>query len=274
MNKLYIKDTLFSHAYSSSWYNKPTNFEWSNDDDGDYIILTDDMIFSVDKYKNKNVYAWLIESPVIKPISYDFILNNYHKFYKIFTFDKRLLEISDKSILIPIGGCWINEHDRLVHNKNKILSIISSSKRNSLGHKLRHDTIAAFSEDYDIDVFGSGYKFIENKIDALKEYKFSIVIENCQSDYYFTEKLIDCFQTGTIPIYWGCPSINKFFKLDNRLIFNNLHELEIILDNIKNNKLIYEDFLNDVLYNYSESKKYLIADDIIFNFFNDEKISY
>jgi len=269
MEILYIKDTIFSHTYSSSWYNKPTNFEWSNNDDGDYIILTDDMVFSVDKYKNKKVYAWLIESPVVKSISYEFLISNYHKFDKIFTFDKRLLDLSENCILIPVGACWINDYDRLIHDKTKTLSIISSNKRDSSGHKLRHDTIAAFSEDYKIDTFGNGYKFIDNKIEALKNYKFSIVIENCQSDFYFTEKLIDCFQTGTIPIYWGCPSISNFFRLNNNLIFNNLFELEVILEKIKNNTIKYEDYIDDINFNFIESKKYLIADDLIYNFFKE-----
>lgn len=267
MDKLYIKDTIFSHAYSSSWYNKPTYFEWSNTDEGDYIILTDDMVFSVDNYKNKKVYAWLIESPVIKPISYDFVINNYSKFDKIFTFDNRLLSITEKSIFIPIGGCWINDYDRIIHEKNNNISIISSGKRNTLGQKLRHNVIAAFCEDYSIDIFGNGYKSIENKIEGLKDYKFSIVIENCQSDFYFTEKIIDCFQTGTIPIYWGCSNINNFFKLDDNFIFNNLQELENILKKIKNKEIIYENYINHVLYNYNESKKYIIADDLIYDFF-------
>ena len=35
---------------------------------------------------------------------------------------------------------------------------------------------------------------------------------NGRGDYEFDEKLIDCFLTGTVPIFWGCPSIDKFFK--------------------------------------------------------------
>jgi hypothetical protein len=37
------------------------------------------------------------------------------------------------------------------------------------------------------------------------------VIENDRAPNYFTEKLIDCFALGTIPIYWGCPNIGDFF---------------------------------------------------------------
>ena len=32
---------------------------------------------------------------------------------------------------------------------------------------------------------------------------FSVCIENDVYDTYFTEKILDCFATGTIPIYKG-----------------------------------------------------------------------
>ena len=38
----------------------------------------------------------------------------------------------------------------------------------------------------DFDLFGRGYRPINNKIEGLKDYRYSIVIENSKSDYYFT----------------------------------------------------------------------------------------
>jgi hypothetical protein len=61
---------------------------------------------------------------------------------------------------------------------------------------------------------------------------FSIIIENSKEDYMFTEKLIDCFLTGTIPIYYGCPSIGLFFNDKGILHFNNYKECIDILKNI------------------------------------------
>ena len=55
---------------------------------------------------------------------------------------------------------------------------------------------------------------LKDKIDGLRDYRYHFCIENIKRDYWFTEKLIDCFVTGTIPIYWGCPSI-----------FDNISEL-------------------------------------------------
>jgi hypothetical protein len=43
---------------------------------------------------------------------------------------------------------------------------------------------------------------------------FHVAIENVSHDDYFTEKIIDCFLTRTIPVYWGCPNIGTFFDAD------------------------------------------------------------
>ena len=31
-------------------------------------------------------------------------------------------------------------------------------------------------------------------------------------------KLTDCFALGTVPIYWGCPSIGKYFNTDGMIM--------------------------------------------------------
>lgn len=257
-DKLYINDKMFSHAKSSSWYNEPTLFEWVRKNYEEHLVFTDYSLNDVEKFNNDKKYAWILESPVITPYAYDFIKKNYEKFDLIFTFSKELLKLSDKFILIPYGGCWIEKEDRLIHEKNKDVSIILSSKQTTIGHKLRHTILERYPS---IDSFGFNNP-INNKIIGLKNYRFSIIVENCKEDYYFSEKLIDCFVTGTIPIYWGCPSIGDFFNTDGMLIFDSMDELDSILNNL--NEELYSSKIEYIKYNFEESKKYLIADDIIY----------
>ena len=40
---------------------------------------------------------------------------------------------------------------------------------------------------------------------------FHVAIENTRLDGYCTEKLMDCFATCTVPIYWGDPGIDELF---------------------------------------------------------------
>ena len=257
-DKLYIHDIMFSHAYSSSWYNKPELFEWVRKYDEDYLILTDFSLHLVNNFNNKYKYAWLLESPEITSFAYDYIKQNYNKFDKIFTFSENLLKLSDKFIFIPFGGCWILGEDKCVHLKSKELSIILSSKKSTIGHKLRHQIIKKYPQ---IDSYGFNNP-IENKIIALKDYRFSIIVENCKENHYFTEKLIDCFITGTIPIYWGCPSIGNFFDINGLLIFDTLEELDVIIDSL--NEELYIEKLMSIKNNFNNAKKYIMADNFIY----------
>lgn len=47
----------------------------------------------------------------------------------------------------------------------------------------------------------------------LFESQYHLAIENCQSRFYYTEKLLDCFLTATVPIYWGCQNLGDYFDL-------------------------------------------------------------
>ena len=258
-NKLFINDYSFSHSSSSSWYHKPEKFEWTreNPDLFESIFTTD--LLNVDNFANKKIYGWLIEPPTLIPKQYEYAINNQDKFYKIFTYDKNLLKISNKFEFLPIGGCWIEEKDRKIYEKNKLVSTIISAKTQLEGHKLRHKVAKNINK---VDLFGSTYNNLPQKIDALKEYMFSIVIENEKMDYLFTEKIIDCFVTGTIPIYWGCPSIGDFFDTKGILTFNKIEELKEIIQNISID--FYKKNIESIKNNFFESKKYTIADNIIY----------
>ena len=258
-DKLYIHDSMFSHVQSSSWYNEPELFEWVRKYDENHLVFTDFSLHHVDNFNNSKKYAWLLESPEITPFAYNFIRENYDKFDLIFTFDKSLIELSEKFILVPYGGCWIGVEDRMVHEKSKDVSIILSSKRTTTGHRFRHLALDVFPE---IDSYGYNNQ-IEKKITALKEYRFSIVVENCQKDYYFSEKLIDTFMTGTIPIYWGSPSISYFFDINGMLIINTIDDLEAVMKSL--NHELYESKLESIKNNFEIAKKYLVADNIIYN---------
>lgn len=261
---LFINDDIFKHSHSSSWYNHPSKFEWVRKQNSEHLVFTDYSVFEVNNYDSKKKYAWLLESPDITSSSYVFIKNNYDSFDKIFTFDEELLSISQKFKFTPIGGCWIEELERKIHKKTKLISYIMSSKKNTEGHKFRHEIDKKISN---VDKFGFR-KPIENKIEGLKDYMFSIVVENCRKNFYFTEKIIDCFITGTIPIYWGCPSINNFFDSNGYYTFDNIEELNSILTSI--NLETYYNKLETIQKNFILAKNYLVADNLIYNYIKNE----
>ena len=44
---------------------------------------------------------------------------------------------------------------------------------------------------------------VKNKIDFLSKYKFNLAIENENSSGYVTEKIVQAWAAGCIPVYWG-----------------------------------------------------------------------
>jgi hypothetical protein len=258
--KIKIIDTLFAHAKYSTDFQDSKYIEWDrNITNSDICFYTDATLNYITLAKNlfnKNI-AWLVESPEITKMSYDWIKNNYFLFDEIFTHNKKLLELDNKFSFIPCGGCWIKSEDHKIYEKTKIVSIISSGKNDTEGHKLRHKIVQKMEN---LDVYGRAYKEIDYKLTALKDYMFSVTIENCREDYYFTEKLIDCFQTGTVPIYWGCPSIGNFFNTKGMILIENIEDI----DNIVLTEEKFHNMKEYIKENFELSKQYLISEDIIY----------
>ena len=264
-NKIKILDGSFSHSelkYCSDFQTSDL-FEWDRNIIGneEVLVVTDNFLTS-NLPPSKNKIAWLIEPICVAPQHYEYVKNNLMKFDYILTHEKTLLDLGYNIKLIPFGCCWIPKEEQGVYDKSKNISIISSNKTFTDGHKLRHEVIQKFGNK--MDVFGRGYTPVEFKIEGLKDYRFSVVIENCKRDYWFTEKLIDCFATGTIPIYWGCPSIGDFFNTDGMLLFDNMEELEFILENC--DESLYESKLESIRENFEKCKNFLLPDEHVYNF--------
>lgn len=73
---------------------------------------------------------------------------------------------------------------------------------------------------------------VVNKYEFESKYKFSIAFENVKHPGYSTEKLMQAFAAGGVPIYWGDPLINRVFNENafiNIMNFSNIKEgIELI----------------------------------------------
>lgn len=102
------------------------------------------------------------------------------------------------------------------YNKNKLISVIVSSKSYTKGHIKRLQFVKRLKAYFGdkLDVFGVGNQKIEDKWDAIAQYKYHIVIENSSINDYWTEKLSDAFLGGAYPFYYGCPNLSDYFSKD------------------------------------------------------------
>jgi hypothetical protein len=269
--KYSIRDQLFSHAFSTSNWYKPTYFEWDFQNlSGEFVFFTDNNLSeaSDERFSGYKKYAWLVESPVVTPHAYAFAEKNPHLFDKIFTHSEKLLSNSNAYVL-PIGGCHLDEDEvGTTTEKTKLISMMYSNKNFSYGQSLRHEIAQRYTNV--VDVMGSGVNGQKvKKIESCRDYAFSIVIENCKEGYYFTEKIIDCFLSGVIPIYWGSPRIAEFFNKDGFFTFDTLQEVEEIISNP--NMLV--DFFNsrekEIVENYQKALEFKIGEDYLYKTYGD-----
>lgn len=72
-------------------------------------------------------------------------------------------------------------------------------------------------------LFGRGVRPIDDKADALDQYRYHIVIENHEAEHHWTEKLADAFLGLTLPFYFGCPNASDYFDPDS-IIPINVHD--------------------------------------------------
>lgn len=276
MINISLKDNSFSHAYSCGngdlkILSKYIN--WDRNNIHDVIFYTDNFISSVDPYKyvDKINVAWIVEPKHISSHLYDINYTDWSKFDYVLShnidFIKELNNSSKvQSLWYAFGGSWIYEQDRFIHLKSKNLSIITSSKSKTHGHRMRHEIINSYRNLFD-GLFGRGYNRINNKIEGLRDYRFSLVVENDNSDDFFSEKLIDCLVTGTIPIYYGTKNIGKYFDLDGFLLIDNVNDFGKITSLL--NEDYYNSKLNSIKNNFALAQKYVNMEDWIYNTYKD-----
>lgn len=243
----FMTDTKHIHYIRNTTLDSDGDIEINK---GDIVIYTDLYLDKIDPNAKKNI-ALLIESPEYHRRYYDYISKNNHNFDLVLTFDRALLDRGENFKLNLYGTCWLHNSYINLWPKNKLCSMVTSNKTTTYGHCFRHIiTNFIVGNNINIDIYGGNYnrlpymtsipfteehsgRHITNgKINAIKDYMFSITIENCKEDYYFSEKLIDCFLTGTVPIYYGCPSIGHFFNINGIIMIDSIEDLMDIIPKI------------------------------------------
>jgi hypothetical protein len=64
-------------------------------------------------------------------------------------------------------------------------------------------------------------------LDVLSQYKFIICFENTKKGTYITEKIVNPYLAGIIPVYWGTEYVKSIFNMDSMLYVENDSEPEM-----------------------------------------------
>ena len=73
---------------------------------------------------------------------------------------------------------------------------------------------------------------VANKIDFIKNYKFTIAFENSSLSGYTTEKLVEPMIVNSIPIYWGNPDIHMDFNKESIVFINDYCTLDEAIEEV------------------------------------------
>ena len=115
-------------------------------------------------------------------------------------------------------------------------------------------------KDFYISRHGGVENTFENKTlgdskNPLFDSQFHICIENSKQKNFFTEKLIDCLVTNTIPIYWGCENIENFFDTDGFYIVDSLSDVVKVCNSLTDDS--YAEKLKIAEKNFELAQKYV-----------------
>ena len=258
---------------------KPKKFDWTYEDHPVKVFVDSGVItgMSYQKKLGEKKIAWICESRAIFHSWYvpvDVWEHNIERIANAYD----LLLVSDKQWLgrapniqyCPAGSNlpWIK--DQAIHPKTKLVSMVASNKRMTYGHELRHEVAERFKDQ--IDVFGGAAD--SSRVGTSKEpwkdkepliipYMFSVVIENDKYNTYYTEKLTDCFATGTVPIYWGPDDIGTVFNEDGIIRLTSDFDPKMLT------RELYESKMEAIKDNFERVKNLESADDQLHKIINE-----
>lgn len=188
---------------------------------------------------------------------HDYAIKYSHLYDIILTWSQRVVDNVEHAIVFPHGERNIDlDYCLSFKDKQRVfeVSFLRGILRKIEGHDLRWRILDQESKiktphkfypvlsDFDWDkmnrpdgndlengnpIEGEGKKEVWNRNSM-----FHIGVENSKHDNYFTDKIIDCFCTKTVPIYWGAPKIGDFYNEKGIITFNDEHELVEIVNSL------------------------------------------
>ena len=168
-------------------------------------------------------YLVLYESAMIRPDNWE---PGYHALFdKVFTWSdghvdgRKYIKINFSIEPQPLNGFVVDEV-RFQHRK--LLTLIAGAKTHAHPNELYSHRLTAIrwyeqTHARDFDLYGTGWDAatfpsyrgrVDNKIEVLGNYNFSICYENA-TNYpgYITEKLLDCLSAQNVAVYGGDTTI-------------------------------------------------------------------
>ena len=241
-----------------------------DEDNSDYLIYaTFGCENTLNKYNNTIKIAFFTENqlPDLNFADYAVGLGHINHLDRFFTFPYFVYELTKRNIKIKDFEMVRNE----VLNSRKREKFCSAVITNPIGFRLNF--IKELNKYKNIDMGGRFHNnvggYVKDKIEFLKQYKFSLAMENSEADGYTSEKIIDAYLAGTIPIYYGDYMVDDYINPKTYILIRNHRDMANKINYIKKidnddnlyrsilkEKVFIDDFFVDNIEN--ERKKFLL----------------
>lgn len=242
---------------------------------------------------SSNPKIFLQMEPVVIKNMEDHLVSNGNLYDIIYTFNEKVLHSCSNAVKCNLPACsWISGdqyHNLDVGKKLFQISCITGAKQMAEGHTYRlllyfnqktlineckmPITFYRSSAGPPLPEFTNNPFVQKDKFVLFETYQYSLVIENSSQTHYFTEKLIDCLITKTIPIYYGCPNISDYFDTTGWILLTDPTPEGRLLELVQKWKEkrytadSYGEFLDTIERNYKTCKKRYSG---FYNTFNKE----
>jgi hypothetical protein len=264
MKKINLFGSTFQHDICSTHNQVSSYVQW------EYNVFNNPETFYVDyaivqgcnDTRSKIRYGWMLESNFVTTGLLEWCHENHSTlkgvYRHIFTYHKDLIQIDpDLFKFCPAMGSWIK--DPVITSKTKLASMICSKKAVTAGHIVRLSYAEKFKDK--LDLYGRGFNEIKDKEEGLQDYMFSVAIENGVCSSYFTEKVLDCFALGVVPVYLGSPDIGDYFNIDGIIQLTEESDISDL------SRELYESKLEAIKDNFKRMQQYKIPEDWLYKIY-------
>ncbi len=269
----------FAPGASSNSTRKPGLFDWTNDPARATADVTVYMGVGIPDGVGApgRKIAWILESPAISEMqgtirfvneNLDAVMDSYEV---VLTSDRDFCRLHRRILYHPPGSNlpWVPEEQYGLHPKHRLCGMFASGKTMIEGHHRRQRVAERLQGK--LDLFGGacgsprlGTGVHPDKSAGLLPYMFHVVMENARVPFYYTEKITDCFATGTVPIYWGSDCIGELFDTAGIIPFDGE---SFDLDQLSED--LYQEMLPAVRNNLARVRELESADDLLFRRYVD-----
>lgn len=197
------------------------------------------------------------------PQAYTYLLTQYPDLLKL-----------PRTVKLIGNGSFVNPAPDI--KKKFGVSIVMTNRNVVPGHPLRHELYARRKEvKIPFDIYrGTWNQFgpIEDTLPMppwpnrkekimVFDCMFHVCIEGFRNSYYYSEKLIDCLITKTVPLYWGHTEIGEYFNDNGMIIIDTVDDIIRVCNQLTPE--VYERFLPVLGDNYQRGLRVYKYEDIL-----------